>query len=626
MLLEECRQMDIDREAHFKVLASDLEHTRDIVTAAEQQSQAAMTQAVDRFCTAISIAEEVSRDNKVLESLYFKTMRVRHDRICTAHQATFEWIFQPNPSPSSDISPKIHFLDWLENQGGVYWVAGKPGSGKSTHMKYLTGHDRTKECLLKWAKPAKLETASFHFWNAGYTMQKSQQGLLRSLLYEVLRRCPNLTSLVRASELRNFEVSEEERWSLPKIFQAVQIIRDQHNLAVKFCFFIDGLDEYEGEHNEIIEALNFLTASSNVKLCVSTRPWNVFEDAYGRDRYRKLYLQDLTRGDIEIYTRTTIEGNNVFPLLSAVGKEQCQELIQECVTKSQGVFLWVFLVARSLSHGLTNGDSLSILQTRLRRLPSDLETYFLHILRQVDGIYRQSTARTFKEALQAVEPMPLLTYSFLDEEDPDFAVTLKHREVDKNDMKARNEKMSRRINGRSKGLLEICRGYPWPEILGDKVEFLHRTVRDFLLTKDMQTFLDSNCSESFSSNRSLSRAYLCLVKSLPVWGEDLLEPYAGKCMFYAYRAELETNTSDRVMLDELESTITRINSGTGHPIFDMFRHQRSHLHSRGESEASFFDVAIAHGLKSYVEVKLTEDPQIAQNHGCSIFGYASIFL
>jgi putative ribosome biogenesis GTPase RsgA len=43
----------------------------------------------------------------------------------------------PTSGPITQGQPSPKFADWLENDGGIYWIAGKAGSGKSTLMKYL---------------------------------------------------------------------------------------------------------------------------------------------------------------------------------------------------------------------------------------------------------------------------------------------------------------------------------------------------------------------------------------------------------------------------------------------------------------------------------------------------------
>lgn len=43
------------------------------------------------------------------------------------------------------------FAAWLRDGDGIFYISGKLGSGKSTLMKYLSDHTRTKEHLREWA-------------------------------------------------------------------------------------------------------------------------------------------------------------------------------------------------------------------------------------------------------------------------------------------------------------------------------------------------------------------------------------------------------------------------------------------------------------------------------------------
>jgi hypothetical protein len=165
----------------------------------------------------------------------------------------------------------------------------------------------------------------------------------------------------------------------------------------RFCIFIDGLDEYDGESDELVEIVRYLADTEDVKLCVASRPWNAFEAAFGgaRNQMRKLHLQDLNKSDIEKYVRAKIEKRDDFQGLKA-REPGADELIQEITTKSRGVFLWVYLVVRSLIQGLQNADRIVDLQRRLRAFPSDLNEFFNHIFLSLDMVYRVQTAARFR--------------------------------------------------------------------------------------------------------------------------------------------------------------------------------------------------------------------------------------
>jgi hypothetical protein len=85
--------------------------------------------------------------------------------------------------------------------------------------------------------------------------------------------------------------------------EALELLGAQTELRI--CLFIDSLDEYEDDHDgaymDIIALLIGMAASSSIKICVSSRPWLVFEDAF--ETTPKLQLQDLTYHDIQRYTK-----------------------------------------------------------------------------------------------------------------------------------------------------------------------------------------------------------------------------------------------------------------------------------------------------------------------------------
>jgi hypothetical protein len=105
---------------------------------------------------------------KVLNVLAFDGMRDRIDTVANAHDSTFRWIFNDGSTDESHggngsdnewagefdeaARAKVDsFVEWLSSGTGVYHIAGKLGSGKSTLMKYLARHSRVREELHKWA-------------------------------------------------------------------------------------------------------------------------------------------------------------------------------------------------------------------------------------------------------------------------------------------------------------------------------------------------------------------------------------------------------------------------------------------------------------------------------------------
>ena len=562
---------------------------------------------------------EIKLIQTVLRSLRYHSMEIRHSNIVGAYPDTFKWMYEENDSSSL----KTNFTEWLTCSDPIYWISGKPGSGKSTLVKFLVGEKRTRLLLSHWAGSKDLVIASFFFWAAGTKMQKSQEGLLQSLLFAVLRQCPSLIPVITPNrwQIEHPTQVEAEPWSRQELLDAFARLNHQGMSQTRFCFFIDGLDEYEGDHRELISIITYLKDSKSIKLCVASRPWNVFEAAFGGYPIRKLCLEDLNHSDIKIYV--TSKFSEMPDLKDAVARDsRYNEIIEDIISKAQGVFLWVYLVVNSLLEGLSNDDRIVDLQRRLRKFPPELDEFFRFMLLSLDPIYRQQTARAFQVALFALHPLSVHNYWFLDmdEEDANFLENLPVEAIDSNELQRRHQSMKKRLNGRHKGLLEVSKGPPVDERFQPEVEFLHRTVRDFLLTTDMQDLLEQWLSPSFNVHLTICRTLLAAIKCLRIRPGDMtqhgpLSISVTQFCFHARQEEITTGCSPLRLLNALNATIESLKRPaqnlkdeiqipwsywTPTPYFNWYNHD------------SFLTFAINCGLLHYVRHTLEQDPTLLQ--------------
>lgn len=427
----------------------------------------------------------LSQCQSFLKRLHYPSMDTRRRKIEKAHSKTFEWIFSEAEDGEEVDQHQYRFSEWLREGNRPFWIQGKAGSGKSTLMKFVVSHDKTFKNLKHWAGDKELIIASFFFWVAGTPEQKSQEGLLRSLLFEIFRRCPELVlSVTEKLKVLNEVGSVQDTWSFDDLLEIYQKISER-NIRRKFCLFIDGLDEFQDKsrsHRDLIQTLRDLNKSPDIKLCVSSRPWMLFEDEFGDSNTWSFKLQDSTKADI----RQVVEDKfNDHPQFTKLWKLEpaYYDLIEDVVSRSQGVFLWVHLVLRDLLDGLTYNDSVQTLKIRLQSFPEDLDKFFQHMLDSIPRVYLLRAARMFKIATAAERPIPVLFYSMLEqlEECGDKTIDEPIYGMPISEIKRRQKRMKRVLDGRSRGLLEVVPDESAiPAFLQDKVDFLHRTVRDFL--------------------------------------------------------------------------------------------------------------------------------------------------
>lgn len=485
---------------------------------------------------------QYSFEQTILDQLRFDAIDMRQESIQAAHGQTLSWLF----GRGGHRSPAT-FEEWLVGNENIFWVSGKPGSGKSTLMKFLCSYHQTSEKLKIWAQGKEMIFATYFFWSAGNNkLQKSQVGLLRSLVYQILRQRPDMISQAYPQVWRlwfpeagvsqsthNLDRGEliplQDVKSLHSTLQAIltQLVAS----GAKLCFFIDGLDEYDGKPSDMVELVKRMSRLNDLKLCVSSREWNEFETEFGRGG-SKLYMQDFNSEDITAYVRDTL-GNN--PDYQELEDDKCigEEIQEIIVQNARGVFLWVYLVVDSLQEGLTNGDSMARLKTRLNELPTELDDYFKQILLgHVDQRYHSESAEMFSVTLEGSEDLPVMAYWFMGEQEPDYVVKLEARPLSPQSLNKRFKTIKKRLSACCKGLLSIHFRTPQGDdaslpssILFDrKVSFLHRTVRDYLLLDDTRKILRAWHSPSFNPHASICQAVLGLLKIAPdqseYWGDN----------------------------------------------------------------------------------------------------------
>jgi hypothetical protein len=95
----------------------------------------------------------------------------------------------------------------------------------------------------------------------------------------------------------------KDSWTRQELLQAFNVLSEEGNISTKLCLFIDGLDEYDGEHTDIIRILQNSANSPSIKLCVPSRPWNPFIEAFSGRWIKKMLLQDFTKADIKLYVK-----------------------------------------------------------------------------------------------------------------------------------------------------------------------------------------------------------------------------------------------------------------------------------------------------------------------------------
>lgn len=425
----------------------------------------------------------------IVNSLLFPTVNQRERAIPEAYRRTYDWIFHEPHRILNDSELWHSFPQWLEGPSReIYWITGKPGAGKSTLVKYILADPRLKPALMKWSQQRPLIMAGYFSWNAGTGLQKSHEGLLRTILYQCLQLQPDLVPRVfprRWAALWLFPSTVLPDWDHTEILDAFKSLVFEHGKSYSFAFIIDGLDEFEDDHQQLIELLQLVNRQENVKICASSRPWNSFRDAFTQSP--KLQLEHLTKNDIDIYVRDHFEESQGFRELSAMRPSEAGELVSEVVKKSKGVFLWVSVVVKMLLDNLSEGDKVTDLQRTLLSLPDDIRQLFDHMLASIDPKYHSESSRLFQMMIAAEECDMIVYCLSLYFADDDVPVNIEIENVSGGFLTDALSVVQRRLSSRTKGILEVHRS---PQGLFDhftRVEYLHRTAKEWVTSRSIET-------------------------------------------------------------------------------------------------------------------------------------------
>ncbi|CZR56317.1 uncharacterized protein PAC_06205 [Phialocephala subalpina] len=518
--------------------------------AKEEENEKAMI----RFSAKLSASAKEDGDmlikHHILERLRFGEMEDRSERIPKAHSKTFDWIFRSSEASDGQLdqvesssghnvttgnSPKdpktqgqwSNFVHWLQSDSSLYWITGKPGSGKSTLMKYLQSDHRTLEYLEPWINGHPITVDGFFFWNSSAAMQMSKLGLLQTLLYGAIKD--------------NLELSMSE------LIQAFQLLISDE--STKFFFFIDGLDEFDGDGAEIVTFIyESISSRTNVKFCVASRPWLVFEDAF--QRQPSLRVEDLTASDIRLFVTEKLHESDIFVTLNRLQPSAASSLIAEVTANASSVFLWVQLVVDSLLEGLRDGDAITDLQSRLLILPSDLEELFEKMLRDLKPAYFEQASMYFQIVRASTKTPTLLSLAFA-EEGMEKAISYDIKPETDEALDFRAEGMRRRLSSRCKGLLEAPRTVF--DTRDTMVQYLHRTVRDYICQPKVWEFVSSGTNESFDPNVALSACWLLRIKTMTPTLKTLgyFWAFLKSCTDYSIKFEESRPDVNVSLLDEL---------------------------------------------------------------------------
>lgn len=323
----------------------------------------------------------------------------RRDNVSQPHGDTCKWILELQ-----------QYRDWKEASCGLLWIKGKPGSGKSTLMSFLHRIFRRES-----DSEGRIHL-DFFFHARGSELQHSRLGMIRSLLNQLLRQCPESSSEVLASyrEKRAAYGSAAHSWEwqlpeLERIFLDAVVESAAHR---QVAIFVDALDEAGTEHARAVakylHKINDEVAhpqSGNIplqlKTCISSRHYPVEPIAQSIE----ICMEDHNTHDIEDFVRHEIDQVRLTVNRPFIQSHWTQ-LTADILAHANGVFQWVRLVLQLVIEEFEQGWVIEDTSSFFENIPKDLTDIYAYILQSIMNQNRtQESLLLFQWVCQAMEPL-----------------------------------------------------------------------------------------------------------------------------------------------------------------------------------------------------------------------------
>lgn len=564
----------------------------------------------------------------IFANLHFPEQDDRLYSISKPSEESFQWIW------NSRQQGKASFPVWLGDNSGqnVFWLTGtrllsqdknehqlmhetgKPGSGKSTLMKYLFRNEELFPFLEQWSGHSPGILTGFFLWNCGTDLQKTTIGLLRTVLYEALQDMiygpleedPSIVQRIFAERWKQFSSygGGMHPFNLSELRAFFDLLLS--DTTKKFLLMIDGLDELDDDPTNALTILISASNRENVKVCISSRPSVIYQATF-KD-WPSLELNKWTRKGIQDYVLYAFDQNDTMFNIPAEQSDGTEEraIINTLIDKANGVFLWASLATEFLVQSTKETDDVSTIRWRVNALPQDLEALLIYMFDNLDPSHFHQAARLFR-LVDAHGYPSLLPLTSAYDPDPRSALTAETHPLPLAEVLTRAEKLRNTLVFKCKNLLSIFEAAPpdtqrssveSADLANYKVNYAHRCIRDFLRTYEMRSRIAKATDyEAFPEDECWANAHLWTLKTLqPRDGKLRIWDALANCVEFALRLEAADDRVRLTYLDEVNATLAEhlLNPATPVSTMDL---------PPGGVVVSFGDIAVLCGLTNYLTIK-----------------------
>ncbi|KAI1416004.1 hypothetical protein F5Y13DRAFT_186857 [Hypoxylon sp. FL1857] len=410
--------------------------------------------------------DSAERRHRCAKALSFPEMLSREGTIRKPAVSTCEWLLQ-HPS----------YRLWFETGQGILWIIGNPGTGKSTLMKYI---------VTRMQPIDQLYTLSYYFYNLGTPLQRTREGLLRSLLHQLLDRFPDqMKDLIDEYDKRSKTIAGDWILQTEELMEYLEssLRRVVQHFDVRI--YVDALDECKSEEpgedgtkdiRDLIQRFKDLEMAlrghpHRFSLCFACRPY----PNLARPLVDSIINTEKENGnDVEIYLKQQL-GRGIEDQDEGI-KAALQEYIGHL---ANGIFQWVKLVTYKAIAMYNAGERRKDIIDEIKTLPRDLSQLYERIITDLPKRRATLSLKLFQWVCLALEPLTITQLRLAMSIVPNSP----YRTIDEfksSPYCVEDDSQMRKLVVELSGGLAEARGKPG-QGANQEVSFIHQSVRDYLL-------------------------------------------------------------------------------------------------------------------------------------------------
>ncbi|KAF6828449.1 nacht and ankyrin domain protein [Colletotrichum musicola] len=374
-------------------------------------------------------------------------------------EGTCEWFFKDH-----------RFLEWLNCPSGILWVSAGPGCGKSVLAKALIDEQRL-------SKPPE-KTTICYFFKAGEERRTSSSDALSTILHQLFD-AKRGSELIQHAEGSFTCYGKQLRDNFHQLWDILTSCAKNPDAGEIVCV-LDALDECDepGRKEILMKLRTFDKAQSRLKFLITGRPYDHLEDEFKGLSEKGVCIQldgDDKSEEIgkEINLVIDHKVNIITRHWEQLGVKHRQQLLERLKGMENRTYLWLHLTMDIIEKRRSLYRKYSNIEELLDQLPLDASEAYEKILSHSQD--RAKARCLLQIILAATRPLTLqeLNHCFTLQEEQ-FS---KHTSYTYNDLQAELEPSATFAST----VRNLCGLFL--SVHDGKVSFIHKTARDFLITK-----------------------------------------------------------------------------------------------------------------------------------------------